>query len=144
MSRRPHISDTLREKVAATAQHRCGYCLTSQEYTAMPMHIEHIIPLAAGGNSEEDNLWLACPLCNGYKGVQTHFADPETGVNTQIFNPRQQKWQDHFRWSEDGLQIIGKTACGRATVIALKLNNSFLFRARRRWVMAGWHPPDIS
>lgn len=108
----------------------------------MPMHIEHIIPLAAGGGSEEDNLWLACPLCNGYKGVQTHSPDPASGVSVQLFNPRQQKWSDHFHWSEDGLQIVGKTACGRATAAALKLNNEFFLRARRRWVMAGWHPPD--
>ena len=110
----------------------------------MPMHIEHIIPLAAGGNSEEDNLWLACPLCNGYKGTQTQFPDPDSGMSVQLFNPRQQKWPDHFCWSEDGLQIVGKTACGRATVIALKLNNNFFLQARRRWVMAGWHPPNAS
>lgn len=28
----------------------------------MPMHLEHIVPIAAGGTSDEDNLWLACPL----------------------------------------------------------------------------------
>ena len=66
---RPHISDSLREKVTSTARHRCGYCLTAQEYTAMPMHIEHIIPLVVGGTSTEENLWIACPLCNGYKGT---------------------------------------------------------------------------
>lgn len=107
----------------------------------MPMHIEHIVPLAAGGTSEEDNLWLSCPLCNGYKGAQTHCHDPETGADTMLFNPRLQQWQAHFQWSEDGQQIVGKTACGRATVVALKLNNEFLLRARRRWAMAGWHPP---
>jgi HNH endonuclease len=47
----------------ADAQYRCGYCLTSQRITAMPMHVEHIIPLAAGGTSAEEDLWLACPLC---------------------------------------------------------------------------------
>lgn len=138
---RPYIADALREKVANAAHHRCGYCLTAQEYTAMPMHIEHIIPLAAGGTSTEDNLWLACPLCNGYKGSQTHFPDPQTGAKTLLFNPRQQQWSAHFAWSQDGIQIIGQTSCGRATVAALKLNNEFLLRARRRWVMAGWYPP---
>ena len=107
----------------------------------MPMHVEHIIPLAAGGSSEEDNLWLACPLCNGYKAVQTHHPDSETGDLVRLYHPRQQTWTDHFQWSEDGATIIGKTACGRATVTALKLNNEYLIRARRRWVLAGWHPP---
>lgn len=107
------------------------------------MHLDHIIPLAEGGTSEEDNLWLACPLCNGYKGVQTHHIDPETNHITRLFNPRKQAWSDHFQWSEDGVEIIGTTACGRVTVVACKLNNDFLARARRRWIMAGWHPPKL-
>ncbi len=138
---RPHISAALREKIADEARHRCGYCLTPQSFTAMPMHVEHIIPIAAGGTSDESNLWLACPLCNGHKGVQTHGVDPVTGERTPLFNPRRQKWQEHFRWSEDGVEIIGVTATGRVTVICLQLNNEHLVRARRRWVAVGWHPP---
>jgi hypothetical protein len=139
---RPYISAPLREKITQEAAYRCGYCLTVQEYTAMPMHIEHIIPIAAGGLTVEENLWLACPLCNGYKGTQTHASDPQTEDLVPLFNPRQQQWRDHFQWDETGIQVFGKTACGRATIIALKLNNDFLLRARRRWVLAGWHPPD--
>lgn len=124
------------------AQYRCGYCLTSQHITAMPMHIEHIIPLAAGGTSEAENLWLACPLCNGSKGARIHYPDPETGDEAPLFNPRRQVWSEHFQWSDDRREIIGLTPCGRATVVALKLNNESLTRARRRWVLAGWHPPS--
>ena len=139
--RRPHISESIRRQVAQQAQHRCGYCLTAQEFTAMPMEIEHIIPLIAGGNSNISNLWLACPFCNGYKATQTHARDFVTGMPVPLFHPRQQRWQDHFSWSADGTEIIGQTPTGRATVLALKLNNEHLTRARRRWVMAGWHPP---
>jgi len=106
------------------------------------MHVEHIIPQAAGGPSTEENLWLACPLCNGHKGTQTHGTDPESGEQVPLFNPRRQDWHGHFCWSEDGTLIVGRTACGRATVVALRLNNKHLVRARRRWVMAGWHPPE--
>jgi 5-methylcytosine-specific restriction endonuclease McrA len=108
----------------------------------MPLHVEHIVPVAAGGGSTEDNLWLACPLCNGYKGTQTHATDPRDGEVAPIFNPRQQVWAEHFRWSEDGTLIVGSTAIGRATVEALKLNNDYLVQARARWVAAGWHPPE--
>jgi len=107
----------------------------------MPMHVEHIIPVAAGGASTIGNLWLACPLCNGYKATQTHAADPETSQQVPLFNPRRQNWHEHFGWSADGIHIIGRTAIGRATVAALQLNNDHLTRARRRWVLAGWHPP---
>ena len=138
---RPSIPDTLRHKVTEDARYRCGYCLTSQQITGMPMHIDHIIPLAAGGNSDEANLWLACPLCNGFKSTRTHFTDSATGDEVALFNPRTQVWSEHFTWSENGTQIIGQTPQGRATVEALKLNNAHLTAARRRWVVAGWHPP---
>ncbi len=108
----------------------------------MPIHIEHIMPLAAGGETIEDNLWLSCPLCNGHKATKTHDLDPLTDETVQLFNPRHQDWFEHFRWSENGQEIIGLTPVGRATVAALKLNNQYLLRARRRWVLAGWHPPE--
>ncbi len=133
---RPYIPKALRQKVAAKAKHRCGYCLTPQSFTAMPMHVEHIIPFAAGGPSTEDNLWLACPLCNGYKRDQTYAIDAVTGEQISLFNPRQQVWFEHFRWNEDGTEIIALTACGQATIITLKLNNKYLIRARQRWLMA--------
>lgn len=107
----------------------------------MPMHIEHIVPLAAGGSSAEDNLWLACALCNGHKATQTHHLDPDSGQSASLFDPRRQTWQTHFEWSEDGTRITGRTPTGRATVLALKLNHEHLTRARRRWVAVGWHPP---
>jgi len=105
------------------------------------MHLEHIIPEAAGDGSTEENLWLACPLCNGYKGVQTHAVDPLTGVRMPLFNPRIQDWHEHFSWSADGTEIIGKTPVGRATVLALHLNNPYVVPSRKIWVVAGWHPP---
>lgn len=107
----------------------------------MPMHVEHIIPLAGGGSSDEENLWLACPLCNGYKGSQTTGVDHVTEKAASLFNPRHQQWPTHFEWSNDGIEIVGRTVTGRATISALQLNNEFLMRARRRWVLAGWHPP---
>jgi hypothetical protein len=58
-----------------------------------------------------------------------------------LFNPRRQLWREHFVWSGDGTQIIGLTACGRATVLALKMNNDDIVAARRLWVSVGWHPP---
>jgi hypothetical protein len=106
------------------------------------MHIEHIVPLSHGGTSDETNLWLACAWCNSYKGDRTHALDPITGEEVPLFNPRAQRWLDHFQWSEDGTQIAGLTPTGRATVLALRLNNEFILAARRHWVLAGWHPPQ--
>jgi len=79
-----YIPAPVRQRVAEAAHYRCGYCLTSQAVVAIPMHVEHIIPEAAGGPSIEDNLWLACPLCNGYKSTQTHAPDPQTGERAPL------------------------------------------------------------
>jgi len=49
--------------------------------------------------------------------------------------------QDAHAWNEDGTEIIGLTAAGRATVVALCLNNDEIVAARSLWVQAGWHPP---
>lgn len=88
------------------------------------------------------NLWLACRLCNNYKGTQTQAIDPLTNSKVKLFNPRKQKWSRHFAWTDDGTNIIGITACGRATTIALQLNNIYAVTVRQAWVSAGWHPPS--
>jgi hypothetical protein len=139
--KRRYIPIFLRRKVAKQAGDRCGYCQTAQEYSGVKLHVEHIIPLARGGKNIESNLWLACALCNGYKGQQTDGIDPLTGKRIALFNPRTQIWSEHFIWSEGGLQIVGQTPCGRATVSALQLNNQYLVIARRHWVRVGWYPP---
>lgn len=107
----------------------------------MPLFIEHIIPLAAGGTDDEDNLWYSCPYCNNHKAAKTSAADPQSGNDVPLFNPRTQNWSEHFAWSNDGLEVVGLTSIGRATVLALQLNAKHFLQARRRWVLAGWHPP---
>lgn len=141
-SQRPYIPENIRRQVEEEAQFRCGYCLTAQRFTAKRLHIEHIIPLAAGGSSDIENLWLACDLCNGFKGAQIQAIDPLTNQVVPLFNPRQENWFDHFTWSDDGIYILGLTPAGRATSVALRLNNLFLVEARHWWVQAGWHPPS--
>lgn len=140
---RPHISEEIRERVRREAQDRCGYCQSRQEYIWGILEIEHIIPLSQGGLDSEENLWLACRPCNLYKSSQTKAADPDTGEIVALFNPRTQLWADHFTLSDDYTQIVGLTPIGRATVLALRLNDSRRVAIRRRWVEVGWHPPKI-
>jgi hypothetical protein len=135
------LSEALRAQVRAAAMNRCGYCLTHQAYVPWTLEIEHIVPRAKGGSNAEDNLWLACRSCNLFKSNQTHWTDPVTGRRVRLFNPRQQRWRRHFRWSQDGVFIIGRTVTGRAMVVALHLNNMVAVTVRRNWVAAGWHPP---
>lgn len=137
---RYYISEELKRQVTVVAKNCCGYCLVSQELIPIRLTIEHITPRSAGGSSEEDNLWLSCSTCNNYKGSQTKAVDPRSGRRVALFNPRHQRWLRHFRWSANGLQIIGKTATGRATVAALQLNNELAQTARQFWLEVGKHP----
>jgi hypothetical protein len=135
------VSEAVRARVRQRAANRCGYCLTHQDYVPWTLEIEHITPIAKGGSDDEANLWLACRSCNLYKSNLTMGLDPVTQQHLPLFNPAQQRWSDHFIWSDDGLRIVGWTACGRATVIALQLNNIYALTVRRNWIAAGWHPP---
>jgi 5-methylcytosine-specific restriction endonuclease McrA len=138
---RTYVPKALRERVAAQAKYRCGYCLTSTRITGIAMEIEHINPEAMGGPTVEDNLWLACTACNLHKSDRVVAADPDTGEVVHLYDPRHQNWREHFKWSNAGDLIIGLTATGRATVKALHLNRRDLALARLNWVSAGWHPP---
>ena len=137
------ISEKLKEKIRQAAQNRCGYCLSQQRYTMSKLEVEHIYPQSEGGSDEEVNLWLACGLCNRYKASHTEGFDEQTDTFQPLFNPRKQIWSEHFDWSLDGIEIIGLTTIGRATVNALQLNNEIAVVVRRNWIIAGWHPPKL-
>lgn len=136
-----YISIDLRRRVAEQARYRCGYCLTQEIVIGRPMEFDHLVPRSLGGPTTEANLWLACSLCNDHKSNRFLLVDPETGESVGVFNPRRQRWAEHFRWSEGATRIDGTTATGRATVAALRLNRPSLVLARRLWAEAGWHPP---
>ena len=136
-----HVPRALRHRVAEQARYRCGYCLSAEAVVGQPMQIDHILPESLGGPTEEQNLWLACPLCNAHKGGRIAARDPVTGTIVRLFDPRRQTWGEHFGWTPGAERILGRSPTGRATVIALNLNRPTLVRARAAWVAAGWHPP---
>ncbi len=134
------LSESTRQSVRQRAGNRCEYCHSPQSYVFGWLQIDHILPVAKGGSDDEGNLCLACEFCNQYKWTQTEGIDYQTGEQVPLFNPRQQLWEDHFSWSVDGVEIIGMTAIGRATVLALRLNNDLALIVRKNWIRAGWQP----
>ena len=136
-----YVPRRLRREVLTDAQSRCGYCLRPQSLLPEPLFIEHIIPKSRGGQTVRENLWQSCWNCNTHKGSRTHARDLVTGRLVPRFNPRSQKWGKVFRWSRDGLRILGKSATGRATVVALELNHDLIVAVRAIWVQMGLHPP---
>ncbi len=140
---RPKISEKTKVKIRLIANNSCGYCLCRQEYVWNILEIDHIYPLAKGGKTSEENLWLICSTCNNAKYNKTEAFDSITEKTVPIFNPRTQNWNEHFSWSKNGTKIIGKTAVGRATINALHLNRERFIKIRKHWVSAGWHPPQV-
>ena len=138
-----NFSERPKLRIRERAGNRCEYCLSHQDYVMGILQIDHAQPVSKDGTDTEDNLCLACDFCNQYKWAKVEEIDPESGETVALFNPRQQRWRDHFSWRDDGTEIRGLTPCGRATVVALRLNNRLAVTVRRNWVRAGWHPPVL-
>ena len=130
-----------RRLVIERARWRCEYCLCPSSVSPFTFHVDHIIPYSRGGNTEMDNLALACG-CNHFKGDRIQARDPQTGQTVLLFHPCRQQWSGHFAWGKDGLEIVGLTPTGRATVTALRMNRKELIKLRRILLASGEHPPS--
>lgn len=138
-----YLSEPLRRQLEEADDHRCAYCQTLQANSGQRMVPDHIMPESKGGERTFGNLCFACRRCNEYKSSRTDAVDPLTGQTVPLFHPRQQAWTEHFSWEDSGTKIVGLTAVGRATLVALQMNHEIIVAARQRWVSAGWHPPDL-
>jgi len=54
----------LRFKILERDGFKCNYCGRNPREHDTVLHVDHIIPLAKGGSSEESNLVTACIDCN--------------------------------------------------------------------------------
>ena len=115
-------------RVWSRAGDRCEYCLIPQFAFPLPFQIDHIVAEKHGGETVEENLALACPHCNRFKGPNIAGIDPDTTTLTRLFNPRVDMWTDHFRF--DGPRLKGRTILGRATIQVLAMNANELVLIR--------------
>ena len=134
------VPNRLALQVAARANYRCEYCRTPRSITAQTFHTDHIIPAVRTGETTLSNLSFACPHCNLHKQDHVEATDPRTNRATRLFNPRIDQWDEHFRWGVHCERLIGRTIIGRATIMALDLNNQILMRARVMWARLGLIP----
>ena len=82
--------------------------------------MEHVVPQQHGGGDDLTNLALSCDRCNAFKGPNLTGIDPDTAAVVPLFNPRTQRWEDHFH--QTNFEIIGLTHTGRATARLLNMN----------------------
>ncbi len=129
------VPTALRGEVRLRAEGRCEFCLISEEDVFLAHEPDHIIAIKHGGVAESENLAWACFLCNRFKGSDLSSIDPVTGQIARLFDPRRQRWSDHF-YLDQG-RIEGLTPEGRATARMLRFNLPDTVAARLRLIAAG-------
>jgi hypothetical protein len=126
--------------VAQRAGHRCEYCRAPEAVFNFPFEVEHALPSSRQGSDRLENLALACRACNIHKTDSVSALDEITNTEVQLFHPRQDRWEDHFRIDTETGTISGLTAIGRVTAAQLHINSAAQLAARRQWARLGLYP----
>ncbi len=126
--------------VADRAAHRCEYCRAPEAIFNFPFEVEHILPPGRGGSNDESNLALSCRCCNVFKSDYLEAVDTRTGLTAPLFNPRENRWEDHFAGDPVSGKLIGLTQTGRATIERLRMNGDTQVAARRHWMQLRLFP----
>jgi hypothetical protein len=136
------ISASLRQEVRERARECCEYCLIAELQVFFPHEPDHLIARKHGGRTVSDNLALACFYCNRFKGSDIASIDIVTKQLVSLFNPRIQRWSEHFRLQ--GGRILPLSATGRVTEHVLRLNLPERVEMRESLRIVGKYPlPQI-
>ena len=131
----PRISASMRATVRARANSCCEYCGIPEFGTLFGHEPDHIIAKQHGGETTLENLALACMQCNRCKGPNIASVDREKKRIVPLFNPRTDRWSEHFR--AEGGRITPLTAVGRATAALLECNRPEREEARQNLRLSG-------
>jgi HNH endonuclease len=126
--------------VARRSNHRCEYCRAPEAIFNCVFEVEHIFPTSSGGTSEDSNLALACRNCNVRKSNHLSGRDNVSGEDVVLFNPRKDRWTEHFEIDLDRGEVVGLTAIGRVTVERLRMNDPVQIVARLLWIQLRLFP----
>ena len=135
-----YVPAALRRLVIERANNRCEYCLFPQSASLFTLEIEHIIAERHRGETTAENLALACPHCNRFKGSDLGSIDSQTDQLTPLFHPRQQQWAEHFELCKAEIRPL--TAAGRVTVFLLQFNNLDRLEERQILIASGQYSDD--
>ena len=115
------MADELYAAVRFRAGFRCEYCRLPEASSDLSFPVDHVIARKHGGLTQLDNLALACQRCNAHKGTDLATVEWPSQDLIRLFHPRQDRWQDHFRF--ESAVIVGLTPVGRATARLLAMND---------------------
>ena len=134
------VSERIRDGVARRAGYRCEYCLLHEEDSGFSHEVDHIISRKHGGSSEMDNLAFSCLTCNRNKGTDVASVKPTTGEALRLFDPRSDRWTDHFRLKGATIEAITETAA--VTIRILRMSDPERVSERRILQALGRYPRD--
>jgi hypothetical protein len=132
------IPTELRQFIIERANGQCEYCLIHQNFSIYSHEVDHIIAIKHGGETIEENLALSCLSCNRHKGSDFATIHPRTKEIIPLFNPRRQKWEEHFMLNN--AHIEGMTPIGIATARLLKFNTPTRLLERQILIEQGSYP----
>jgi hypothetical protein len=133
------ISPELRQLIADRANLLCEYCLVAEADTFYGCEVDHIISLKHGRSSESDNLAYACALCNRSKGSDIGSIST-TGEFTRFFNPRTDRWAEHFRLEQAAISPL--TTVGEVTARIFGFNDSARLHEREEMIRFRKYPSE--
>lgn len=132
------VPSALRRLVMQRAGAVCEYCLFAEEDSALNFQVEHIISEKHGGPTTGENLACSCVFCNRFKGSDIASISPTTGRLVRLYNPRSDRWTDHFEIN--GPLIVPITEVGEATVRLLRFNDDDRVLERKLLQAVGRYP----
>ena len=134
------MKSSLEAAVRRRARDACEYCRIPQAAYRLSFQLDHVIAKQHGGKTQVANLALACPRCNRNKGPNIASIDISIRSLVPLFNPRRDRWSDHFRWR--GARLLALTPTGRVTIRLLAINHPDSVALRRLLILDGSFPPD--
>ncbi|MFB2919687.1 HNH endonuclease [Aerosakkonema funiforme] len=118
---RIYITKELKQLVTQRADCLCEYCSISEEDSG-GCQFDHIISIKHGGETTAENLAYSCLYCNLNKGTDLGSIIWRTGELVRFFNPRRDRWSEHFRL--EGATIQPLTEIGEVTERIFQFNQS--------------------
>ena len=119
-----YIPAELRRRIVTRAQNRCEYCRIPEDATINGCEIDHIVAEKHHGETTAQNLALSCFFCNRNKGSDLGSHKPQTREFVRFYNPRTDKWDDHFLFDPaDEITIVPQTDIGEVTVRIFGFND---------------------
>lgn len=133
-----YVSAELRRRISERADRLCEYCLVHEDETFFGCQVDHVISEKHGSETVPDNLSFACAFCNRSKGTDIGSLSRRNRKLTRFFNPRSDRWADHFRL--DAATILPLTEIGEVTATILGFNSVDRILERNALIEIGRYP----